>query len=117
MAEEAPQIPADLQQKIQELQGLAQQVQSIARQRSQMELMESESKRALEALEAAPDDAAVYRNLGAILVQDGLEAAKERLRDDLDTLEIRVKRARDQEGQLQERLESLQSEIEQALQG
>lgn len=112
----ADQLSPDLQAKIQKLQTASQQLQMLGRQRSQMEVMQSESKRAKEALDEVAEDAPVYRSLGALLVRDDRAKALARLTDDLETLEIRVKRLRDQEDALQKELQRLQTEIEKALQ-
>lgn len=111
----ADELSPQLQQQIARLQALGAQLQTAAQQRSQMELMVSESKRAREAVEALAEGAKVYRSVGAILVEDARTDALARLGDDVDTLQIRVKRLRGEEERLQKELQSLQSEIEKAL--
>ena len=113
MAED--QLSPELQQKIQTLQGLGAQLQSIGQQRQQMEMLKSETDRAKKALDALDDDAVVYRNIGAFMVQEDRAKALQRLGDDQETLAIRVKRAADQEKQMQQQFESLQDELQKAL--
>jgi prefoldin beta subunit len=113
MAEDS--LSPELQQKIQTLQGLGQQLQSVGQQRQQMDLLKSETERARKAMEALAEDAVVYRNIGAFMVQDDRNAALTRLTDDGETLEIRLKRAKDQEAQMQGQFESLQAELQKAL--
>lgn len=106
---------AELQAKVQKLQTMGAQMQQLAQQRSRFEAMQSEAKRAIEALEGLADDATVYRNVGSLLVQDsGRDDAVARLKDELETLEIRTKRAKDQEAQMRTSLESLQKELQAA---
>ncbi len=108
---------AAMQAKVQKLQTMSGQMQQVAQQRMQMEAMVSEAKGAIEVLEGLADDATIYRNIGSLLVQDeGRDAAVTRIKDELETMEIRVKRAKDQEGQLREALDELQKELQAAFQ-
>lgn len=109
-------IPAELQEKIRQLQAAGQQVQMLAQQRSQMEAMANESRRALEALEAVDSEAAVYRNLGSLMVSEDRDHALERLKDEAETLDVRLKRVKEQENSLSEQLKALEAEIQKALQ-
>lgn len=108
---------AQLQAKVQQLQQMSQQLQQAAQQRMQFESVLHEGKASIEALESLADDALVYRNIGSLLVQDeGKAAAITRIQDDLETMEIRVKRAKDQEAQLREALDKLQKELQASFQ-
>ncbi len=108
-------LSPELQQKIQTLQGLGAQLQQLGQQRQQMEMLRSESDRARKALESAADDAPVFRTVGGLMIGDSKEAALSRLNDEAETLEIRLKRAKDQEAQLEEQFNSLQGELQSAL--
>ena len=112
-----PTLSPQVQQQLQQLQNLNQQLQGTAQQRQQFEAMKAESEQALGALEALPDDAPVFRSVGALLVQDSKKAAHERLKDDAETLEVRVVRMQKQETQLKEQMQALQAKIQAALQG
>lgn len=111
-----PTLSPQVQQQLQQLQNLNQQLQGTAQQRQQFEAMKAESEQALGALEALPDDAPVFRSVGALLVQDSKKAAHERLKDDAETLEVRVVRMQKQETQLKEQMQALQAKIQAALQ-
>lgn len=106
---------AELQQKIQEFQSGSQQLQGLTQQRQQMDLMAAENARALEALEGMPDDGTVFRTVGSLLLQDNVADARERLTGDNETMEIRVKRLKQQEQSMQESLTALQAELQKAL--
>jgi len=110
-------LPPQVQQQVATLQALNQQYQAVAQQRMQFEAMRAESKQALEALSSLPDDAAVYRNVGALLVKDTKAAATARLTEDVETSDVRVSRLSKQETQLREQLQQLQAKIQSALQG
>ncbi len=106
---------ADLQQQVQQLQQMSQQLQSVTGQRQQYEALEAEAQMAIEALEGLPADAAVYRNVGSMLIQDASkDAAQARLKDDLETMEVRIKRIKMQEAELKKSLEALQAKLQAA---
>ncbi len=108
-------LSPEVQQKIQTLQGLGAQLQQIGSQRQQMELMKSESARAKKALEALPEDAPVYRSVGSLMVGDTRTDALARLGDEAETMEIRLKRLKEQEDALEGQFNQLQTELQKAL--
>lgn len=110
MAEER--ITPEIQQQIMQLQQMAGQLQSVGSQRQQMELMKAEAAEALEALEGTADDTTVWRSVGAVMVQETRAAALERLRDDVETLEIRRKRMAGQEEEMRKQFDSLQKKLQ-----
>ena len=111
-----PQLTPALQQQIQQLQGLSSQLQQVSAQRSQMDAMKSEQDDAITALEALSDDAPVYRNVGSLLVKEpGRKQALDRLKEDQETLEVRIARLQKQESALKEQLNALQQKLQAAL--
>lgn len=117
MAQEAA-LPPEVQQQLMQLQNLSAQLQATAQQRLQMEALKAETDQAVEALDALPADAPVYRNLGSLLVKEtGKDEAIKRLRDEQETLELRVKRLRSQEDALRASAQSLQQKIQGLLKG
>lgn len=111
-----PTLSPQVQQQLQTLQALNQQLQATAQQRAQFDAMRAESEQALGALQALPDDAPVYRSVGSLLVQDTKKDAHARLKDDAETMEVRVARLQKQETQLREQMTALQAKIQAALQ-
>ncbi|HUR62033.1 MAG TPA: prefoldin subunit beta [Candidatus Thermoplasmatota archaeon] len=111
-----PTLSPQVQQQLQTLQALNQQLQGTAQQRAQYEAMKAESEQALEALQALPDEAPVYRSVGSLLVQDKKGDAQARLKDDAETMEVRITRMQKQEMQLREQMTALQAKIQAALQ-
>lgn len=106
---------AELQAQVQQLQQSSQQLQQLTQQRMQMEAIQNENERAAKELEQLAEDATVYRNVGSYLVRDaGRDAAVERLKDEAETMEIRVKRIKGQEEQLRAGLEKMQSKLQSA---
>lgn len=112
-----PSIPPQVQQQIANLQALNSNYQATAQQRAQFEAMRLETQAALAALESLPEDAPVYRNVGSLLVRDGKKAAEERLKEELETGEVRIQRLQKQETALREQLGQLQQKIQASLQG
>jgi prefoldin beta subunit len=110
-----PQLSPQLQQQVAQLQQLNQQLAQTAQQRAQFEVMKSESEQALEALGGLDAKANVYRSVGALLVQDSKDAAEHRLKEDVETLGLRVTRFGKQEEQLKQQLTALQQKIQAAL--
>lgn len=116
MAEQT--LPPAVQQQLAQLQQQNQQLQATAQQRAQFEAMKAEGEQALQALEALADDAPVYRSVGAFLVKEkGKADAVARLKEDQETLEIRIARLQKQESMLREAMQGLQAKLQGALKG
>jgi prefoldin beta subunit len=110
-----PTLTPAVQQQLANLQAMNQQLQATMQQRAQFEAMKLETDQALEALAALEADAAVYRSVGALLVKDTKAAAEARLKDDAETMEVRLTRINKQEATLKESLQALQTKIQAAL--
>lgn len=109
-------IPAQLQEQLGQLQALNGQLQALLQQKAQFEVMKAEAEGALEALAALADDAPVYRNVGALLVREpGKKDAEARLREDLETLGVRLGSLQKQETSLKSSMAGLQQKIQAAL--
>ncbi|HLF16853.1 MAG TPA: prefoldin subunit beta [Candidatus Thermoplasmatota archaeon] len=109
-------LPAKLQGEIANLQAMNAQLQQAAAQRAQFEMLKAETAEALDALAKLPDGAAVYRNVGSLLLQEkGKAAAEARLKEDLETLEVRLTRLAKQEQAIRESAQALQKKIQAAL--
>src|SRR5688500_10187848 len=113
-----PQLTPALQQQLAQLQALNQQYQMAVQQRAQFEAMRSESQQALEALSGLPDEAPVYRQVGGILVKEpSKKVAQDRIKDDLETMEVRVARMQKQEDAAKQQMGALQQKLQAALGG
>lgn len=107
-----PNLTPQMQQQLTQLQSLNGQLQATMQQKAQFESMKLESEQALEALAALPDDATVYRSVGALLVKDAKADAVTRLKEDAETLEVRLMRLAKQESSLKESMASLQAKLQ-----
>jgi prefoldin beta subunit len=110
-------IPPKVQNQIAQFQQLTQQIQMVTTQKIQLEAQVKELERTVSELERAPEDAVVFRNVGSLLIQnkDKTRLVGE-LKEQKETLEVRVKTLERQDKHLRERHESLQKQISQALQ-
>jgi prefoldin beta subunit len=105
-------IPAKLQNDLKQFQRLQQDLGTMGQQRMQLELKLRETTHTLEELKALPEQSAIYRPIGSLLVK-----AKDRpevetlLGEEKETLEVRVKALERQENALKERYTSMQRDI------
>ncbi|MCI4363046.1 MAG: prefoldin subunit beta [Thermoplasmata archaeon] len=105
-------IPAKLQNDLKQFQRLQQDLGTMGQQRMQLELKLRETTHTLEELKSLPEQSAIYRPIGSLLVR-----AKDRpeveslLGEEKETLEVRVKALERQENSLKERYTTMQREI------
>ena len=110
-----PNLTPQMQQQLAQLQSLNGQLQQTMQQKQQYEAMKAESEQALDALNALPDGSAVYRSVGALLLKDDKATALARLKEDGETLEVRVNRIAKQESAIKESMASLQAKLQASL--
>lgn len=110
-----PQLTPQMQQQLTQLQNLNGQLQATMQQKAQFEAMKNESEQALEALSSLADDATVYRSAGALLVKDSKTDATARLKEDAETLDVRLVRLSKQEASLKEAMAALQAKLQASL--
>jgi prefoldin beta subunit len=105
-----------LQDQINRLQQLRSQVQMIAQQRQQIELQLRETEEALKEIENTSEKTPIYKSVGAILIKaKGKKEIKTELISNKESLVLRKTTLEKQEGQSRERLNELQSKVENAL--
>lgn len=105
-----------VQNQLVQYQQLGQQIQMIATQRLQLEAQASEMARTIEELEKAPADSTIYRSIGPLLIQTkDREALVSELKEQRETLDLRVRTLDRQEKHLRERHQGLQQQLQEAL--
>ncbi|MCK5111926.1 MAG: prefoldin subunit beta [Thermoplasmatales archaeon] len=105
-----------LQDQINRFQQLKAQVQMIAQQRQQIELQLRETEEALKELEKTAAGTPIYKSVGAILIKTKAKSdIKKELMSNKESLELRKTTLEKQEGRSQEKLNELQSKIQNAL--
>ena len=107
-----------LQDQINRLQQMRMQLQMISQQRQQVEMRLKETDEALEEMEKIDDKTAVYKSIGSLLVKTkGKTEVKKELKESKDSLELRKSTLEKQEGRTKEKLNELQSKVQNALSG
>ncbi len=111
-------LPPQLQDQINRLQQLRSQVQMIVQQRQQIELKLREIDEALEELEKTDEKTPIYKSVGAVLIKTkGKSEIQSELKTDKESLELRKTTLDKQEGRSREKLNEMQSKVQNALSG
>jgi len=114
MAEE--EISKQLQDQINRLQQMRMQLQMIMQQRQQIDLRLKETDEALEELDKTDEKTPVYKSVGAILIKTkGKNEVLKELKTNKESLELRKSTLEKQEGRTKEKLNELQSKVQNAL--
>ncbi len=107
-----------LQDQINRLQQMRMQLQMIAQQRQQLEMRLKETDEALEELEKIDSKTPVYKSIGSLLVKTkGKSEVKKELKENKDSFELRKSTLEKQEGRTKEKLNELQSKVQNSLSG
>ena len=114
MADE--EMSKQLQDQINRLQQMRMQLQMILQQRQQVEIRLKEIEEALEELEKSEEKTPIYKSVGALLLKTKgkTEIAKE-LKENKESLELRKTTLDKQEGRTKEKLNELQSKVQNAI--
>lgn len=106
-------MPQQIQDQIGRLQQLQSQLQMLQQQRYQIETRLKEIDEALEELEKATDKTPVYKSVGSILIKsEGKESVVSELKSNKESLDLRVSTLNKQEGRTREKLNELQSKVQ-----
>lgn len=114
MAED--EMSQQLQDQINRLQQMRMQLQMIAQQRQQVDLRLKEIEGALEELNTTDAKAPIYKSIGSILIKTkGKTEVVQDLKADKESIELRKTTLEKQEGRTKEKLNELQSKVQNAL--
>jgi len=114
MAQE--EMSKQIQDQINRLQQTRMQLQMIMQQRQQVELRLREIEEALTEIEKTDDKTPIYKSVGAILMKTkGKNEIKKELIENKESLELRKNTLDKQEGRTKEKLNELQSKVQNAL--
>jgi prefoldin beta subunit len=109
-------LSPQLRDQINRLQQLRSQLQMIMQQRQQVELRMREVDEALEELDKTEDKTPIYKSIGAILIKTkGKGEVTKELKSDKESLDLRKATLDKQEGRIKEKLNELQSKVQNAL--
>jgi len=109
-------ISPQLRDQIDRLQQLRSQLQMIMQQRQQVDMRSKEVEEALEELEKTDAKTPIYKSVGAILIKTkGKSGITKELKANKETLDLRKTTLEKQEGRTKEKLNELQSKVQNAL--
>ena len=114
MAEE--EMSQQITDQINRLQQMRMQLQMITQQRQQVEMRLKETEDALEELEKADAKTPIYKSVGAVLIKTkGKSEITKELKSNKESLDLRKTTLEKQEGRTKEKLNELQSKVQNAL--
>lgn len=106
------QMSAQMQQQIAQFQVAQQQAQAISSQKVQTELQLKEMERTIEELDGLKKGAEVYKSIGTLLIKGDPAKINAELKENHETLELRVKTLQRQEKKIQAKLTEMQNTIQ-----
>jgi prefoldin beta subunit len=111
------QIPKELQEKLTQFEQVKAQLQMVMTQRGEIEARSREIEEAVKALEKRKEGD-VFRRVGDLLIKvEDTDSLLEELKEEKETLDVRVGSMENQEKGLKEMYEKMGSEINDALKG
>jgi len=111
------QLPPWLQEQVGRLQQFQQNLQSIMMQKQHLESEHLETERALEVLQKANDDDAVYKTAGSILVKSTKATLVSELQEKKELANTRLTVLSKQETRIKENLKEAEAKIREMLRG
>ena len=111
------QIPQEIQHQLAQLQQIQGQAQAMGNQKAQMEAQARETAKALEELEKMDPDTEVYKTIGGLLIRGEKETIQAELKEQKETLDLRVDRLTKQDEKIQKRMKELQENLQAKLGG
>jgi len=109
-------VSPQLQDQINRLQQARSQLQMIIQQRQQIELQLKEMEEAIQEIGAVSDKTPIYKSIGSLLIKTkGKSDIQKELSATKESLELRKTTLEKQEGRSREKLNEIQSKVENAL--
>lgn len=87
------------------------QLSAISNQKAQMKLYLEDVKQTIDELDAK-ETTEVFKNLGTVLIKTTKEKAKKDLKNEMETMEVRIKTLEKQEDIVSKRLEEIKTKID-----
>ena len=110
-------LSPQVQNQIAQLQQVQQQAQAISGQKVQVEVALSETTMALEEIDKLDENPVIYQRVGDLLVKSEKAKVKDKLSEQKETFELRLKTLERQEERIQKRFTQLQQQVREALGG
>jgi len=112
LSQRQPEIPAQLQEQLAQLQQLQQTLQVIISQKQQVEMELADADRALDELKKAATDGTVYKSVGAILIKKDRASIVKDLNERKELLNVRASVLGKQETKTREKLKGIQQQVQ-----
>lgn len=111
-------LPPQVQNQVAQLQELQNQHQATLQQKQQLESRVRELKTSLEELEEAGADSTIFRSVGGLLIKvDDRDELIDELEEEKETMSVRLNQVKKQEERVKDKIDQLQSNLQQALGG
>lgn len=111
------QLPPQLQNQLIRLQEQQEQYKALLLRKHQFEMELKEVERALQECSSLPDDAIIYKSVGALLFKTEKNKIVSELNEKKEELDLRIKTIEKQEQRLRQQLEELRKFIQASLSG
>jgi len=115
MAVKFEDLPPQVQNQLKQMQQLQQQLEMLVQQRLQLDVRLRETENALEELNKLEDDSLIYKTIGNLIIKADRETVLKELQEEKESSELRKKTLEGQETKIKEKLEELQTKIQEAL--
>ncbi|MEM2192096.1 MAG: prefoldin subunit beta [Candidatus Hadarchaeales archaeon] len=108
-------ISPQLRHQLAQFQQLQQQAQVLIAQRQQLEVLLRETEQAIQEVEKLAEDATVYRSVGPILAKTSRGEILQKLKEDKEAIDLRLKTIARQEERTIQRIKEMREKIDLAM--
>lgn len=108
-------IPPEVQEQIQKLQGLQNQVQSIRAQVDSLQRQLNEDKATLKEIEGLNEEVELYKAVGRVMFKSTVKQVRTEISDEVELLELKVGTLKKQEERSRKQFEELNTKLSQQI--
>ncbi len=108
-------LPPQVQNQLRQLQQIQQQMELLVQQKIQVEVRLRDIEDALEELNKLEENADVYKGVGNLIIKSEKNKLIKELQEEKESVEIRKKTIETQENRFREKINELQSKIQESL--
>lgn len=108
-------LPPQVQNQLKQMQQLQQQLEMLAQQRFQIDVRLKEIDSATDELSKLEGKSVVYKSIGNLIVKADKETVSKELKEEKETTELRKKTLETQETKVKEKVQELQSKLQESL--
>ena len=108
-------ISPQLEEKIKQYQSIQQKMSALLQQIQQLKIEQIEIDKALKEIDEMPDDEVCFRSIGRLMVKSTIKETKEKLGDQKELAETRIKLSEKSSEKLKKQFDELEETIKAAL--